>query len=293
MSEDHARIQFSVERPINKKREAIVSLISEYTQECGGTVNFNEEGCRVRVDIEFCSLGFGEIEAILLGLEKLGATNVICASWFDNVGEKAVSSLFDGKLETFGTLDELEEYREEVNRKKVPPLDYGKDRRNQTAIVRMKIKSEAKRKKLVGFFRDAIGIRPDSGFDRFMAGFDGLVKSKTHDVQWCKFRWSDEQYWYCGPSALIFGLIAVAEDGDFVYLGFDLDGLELHGERTREAEFEALVFVLFALDGVSKAWVKVRPGSNTARELYAFHPALGGESALYKQPVTDETDWPR
>jgi hypothetical protein len=242
---------------------------------------------------EFMSLDSSEIDKIIREIQTIGCEKIICRSWFDNVGEEQFSTVINGKFESFESMESLEDYRKEASGEILAPtFNYGKEKENKTALIRFQVKAKRKREAIKIFFNEFIDIARED-LEKFQDSFIGLVKSKAHDIKWCGFKWKESKNWYEGPKALIYGLKFVTDQDDYIYLGFDLEGLDLHEGRSRDEDLENLIFVLSNIDGVKKTWIKFRPGAKTIKELYIYHPGMGDEPMVLRRPLSEDTEWPK
>lgn len=142
-------------------------------------------------------------------------------------------------------------------------------------------------------FEKIIGLAPKRRVDKFSLDFDLMVDSETQEVRWCKLRLEDGDRWFLGPENLICGLVFVLEQDNFLYLGFDLQGLNLHGERPVERDLLHLILIFNSIDGVNKAWIKFRSGKKTIKERYIYYPDAGRGPQVYLRNLTEDSEWPR
>ena len=135
--------------------------------------------------------------------------------------------------------------------KGTPSFNYNKHRESETAIIRLQVRRKLQRAKIRDMFEKIIGLAPKRRVDKFSLDFDLMVDSETQEVRWCKLRLEDGDRWFLGPENLICGLVFVLEQDNFLYLGFDLQGLNLHGERPVERDLLHLILIFNSIDGVN------------------------------------------
>lgn len=294
MSEDHTKLTFSISQYSQETGDSIKNILRPYTIENGcANIGVSNKGADFIINLEFCSFSENILEQMMLELLQIGAEGLVCTTWFDTVGEEIVFSLFDNKLQTFESLEALNDYKNEIANPSKAQFDYGKERNNKTAIIRLQIKGKGKRRKIADQFNSAFELKSESDLSNFSADFKQLTKSRWYDTKWCGFKWKDKKTWAEGPDNLIYGLKFIIEEDVFIYLGFDLEGLDLHGDRSRDSDLFHLTLLLSSLDGVSKTWIKFRPGANTIKELYIYHPGMGDEPTVLRRSLTDDTEWPK
>jgi hypothetical protein len=291
MSQDRTEMRFSLPAAGKKKLGPVLELADRLAKAQGaGPVAVSNAGRKFRITIDFCALDEPERASLLTELHRSGAGDIICTTWFDKVGERLVSSWVAGKVLTFESLEALREHQKDAAGSSAPVLDYGRDRNNKTAVIRLRIKTKGKRQKIVGLFSMVVDSRQEADLARFREQFDSLVKHHSLDIRWCATKWQDESNWSEATPELIRGLKFVVEDAEFIYLGFDLQSIDF---VVRDAQIERLIVVMGCLEGVSKTWMKIRPGAHTVKERYIYNPGMGDCPMLLIRDLTQDSDWPQ
>ncbi len=295
MSEDITTISIKFEEYMKFWFMDAESIIKKYAAQAGcEEVEFSTNDSRLTARIPFCSMDENTLEELMKKLSSHVVTDLSCRTWFDTVGEERVSCLIDNKIESFESMEDMNDYIEEItNPNNFNDFDYGKVMNNKTAIIRLQIKAKGKRANAFELFDSYLRSKSDAKHDDFCRSFDLMSSAELHDVKWCAFKWKEKEHWYQGPRNLIRGLLFVEEKDKFLYLGFDLAGLDVHEERSREQDIEHLTFVMNSVQGVSKVWIKFRPEENTTNELYIFHPGMGDEPMVLIRSLTRDSQWPR
>lgn len=231
-----------------------------------------------------------DINLLIQELKAAGANDVIARVWYDSVGEEMFFARINGEFLEFGSKDEMSSYIIEQSKKPSNiKINYGKSRSNNTVLVRLHVKGKSKRNKIFDLFAQAKSIVTPQGHSKFVEGFNELVKSDTHDIIWCKFKWKEDESWNeVISNDIIYGLVDVVEEGQYLYLAFDLDKLE--GELQLD---DFIYFVLFNLGGVKKIWIKYRPSDEGQEGLYLYHPGMGDESFFCERDLPDDNQWPK
>lgn len=171
-------------------------------------------------------------------------------------------------------------------------LDYGKDKACKTAIVRMLIRGKSKRNGVRDVFEKALSIAPMDSLSKFSDSFEGLVGSESLIVSWCKYKKSEDGPWINGPENLIFGIKFVEEQNNYLYLGFDLESIEIHDGRPIDKDLRSLILILDSIDGVNRTWIKYRPGQNTIVERYIYYPNGSRAPHVVLNDLTEDNLWP-
>lgn len=168
-------------------------------------------------------------------------------------------------------------------------INYGKDQRENTILIRLHIKAKSKRLKLSKLFLMALENPDNKAHENFVSLFNLSIKSKTHDIVWCKFKWKDDKSWteVCSDD-LFYSLTDVVEDDEYLYLAFDIDRLS----KARPFKLDDFIWFIFInLDGVKKVWVQYRPGSH--QHLYLYYPGMGDESFFVPTEALGDAEWPK
>jgi len=290
VSEDNTRIKIHIDKA--EDAIAISDILERYASECNGCdLDIVISGSEVNAYFEFMSFDEYALEKMMQEIQQKGGHKILCNTWLDNVGEEFFSSIINGKYVSYESIEELEDYEKEItNGLDKPVFNFGKERANQTALIRIQVKAKKKSSAIKTLFETAMDIHEEN-LHNFKEQFSQLVDSSSHDVKWCGFRWKDDKSWHEGLENLIYGLTFVVHQDEFIYLGFDLNDLNLHSERSRDNDLENLIFVISSLDGVKKTWIKYRPGVKTVKELFIFHPGMGDEPMVLRQPLSEDSEW--
>lgn len=171
-------------------------------------------------------------------------------------------------------------------------MDYGKSRANETALIRLQIRAKAKRLDLRKLFEEYINLKGDNAFTQFSEAFEALIISSNLIVTWSQIKSKTSDRCVKTPENLIYGLRFVVEQDSFLYLGFDLKGLDLHANRIMDRDLINLMRVISSLNGVNKTWMKYRPGKQTTRERYLFCSGSDREATIEVQGLTEDSEWP-
>ena len=165
-------------------------------------------------------------------------------------------------------------------------INYEKESKKNTVLIRLHIKSKRKRKKLFDFFSSTIN---SFDIEYFKEHFNSFVKSKTHDVEWCKFKWKDDDSWNIVYSEKLSNSISdVIDIDDFLILAFNLDKIS----KDSTTKLDDFIWYIFkVLDGVKKVWVKYR--LKNGKEQYLYFPGMGDESFFVDKKISNDNDWPK
>jgi hypothetical protein len=300
MSEDVLTLRCVAPSTAKGTRQALIEAVEVIAREFEpqADVDAGWKGKHARLVIENASFDKAVIERMLGALEALGASKAHAEAWLESVGEELVYARTDDALHVFQSIEELELERKRLAEKAravAAPLafDYGKAGVAETALLRLTVQAKGKRARLAEAFRTALPRTPEAA-EAFQAAILPLFSSKDHHFEWCRFRWADGDKWTHGPADLIRGLVFVEERESDLYLGFDLAGLDLIDPDAWNpmAEFEWLLFIARHLNGVRKAWVKVRYDWRVEEEAYGYWPLPTDEPVLSTRPLSDDADWP-
>lgn len=252
------------------------------------------DGQRYIANVALCDIEKEAIFDLLCDIEILGAKDVCAIAYYDNVGASSCFKVFDGRMEEFESIDECNDFiREKESQPRNIIFDYGKPRTNKTALIRLDVVKGEKREPIAELFRKAVGKKTQVKRNKPSMLLALPSGSDLHDVRWCAFKRKDETEWYHGPDALINGLVFYYEESNSIYLGFDLDGIEPTSEYGWENDIENLVYVLYYVDGVKKVWVKLRPFTYSACELYTYYPGTGDSVFVTGKVMVADSEWPR
>lgn len=233
------------------------------------------------------SVDVENLSSVLTELEKKGAKDLIATVWYDTVGENIYYIAKRGELLAFNSREEINCYLKgtETGGSNIA-VNYGKESRENTALIRIHVKAKGKRNKLLDLFRSAIDCSDSARFER---EFALSIKSDSHDIEWCKFRWKGDESWNEVCSANLSNCITdVIEVDEYLVLAFDLE----KAPDSSAIELDEFIwFIFIALDGVKKVWVKYRPIG--CLEQYLHYPGMGDESYFVEKDVPDDDSWPK
>lgn len=296
MSEDSTRINFTISNKANK--QDLSELVDKYSKdsECSNTnILYREDECEVY--FEFFVFSEDEIEKFISDLTAIGAGDVIFRTWFDTPGVELFHLVIEGKLLEFNDYLEIEEHRKAISQKSLTIFEYNKCTNNKTALVRLKVKGKKKQKRIIEIFTSINNQFSCEGNDGFRAKFQELFdyEDSENRIRWCAHKFFTNN-WNVGPENLISGFKFITAIDSFVYIGFDLDGLDLWSVSDYNGMRKGiltLMEVLNAADGVDKVWVKFRMNTNSIQELYSYYPGMGDDSStIYYVDYSSDHEWP-
>lgn len=217
--------------------------------------------------------------------------DLVAKAWCDSAGEETFLICRDGDIQSFESREELDDHLAEIANE-VPELrvDYGKEARGRTALVRLQVKVEKKRIALRNLFADLIRT---SDTDSFKETFNSLVAGRKFEVEWCKFRRIYDKeagdfgdWWEEGSDELLLAFADVVESDKYLLLALDLEKASNPGLRG------GISLIFHELDGVSKVWIKYRPRPGRFL-LYLTHPGMGDSPHFVDKRIPNENDWPK
>lgn len=170
-------------------------------------------------------------------------------------------------------------------------LNYGRHRSCQTALIRMSVRSKAKRETIRELFEQHTRTKSNDSLRNFSSAFNSLVNSVDYDVRWCEIKGKRRDVWLKAPEKLICALKFVVELKNYLYLGFDLENLNLHEDRNIDTDLRHLVLIFDSIDGVNKTWIKYRPGKNTIKERYVYSSEPGSQPHVVVNNLTEDSQW--
>lgn len=183
-------------------------------------------------------------------------------------------------------------------------LTDGTRNNEKTAIIRLLVRSKKKRELINNIFSPCLAEGNAIDYQQFCNRFDSSVNSEEYEVSWCYLKSITIKHhtWGQGPKDIIKYLSVIFEQGNYIYLGFRLDGIkdeEFDPSKYRVdlgvrqmTDLESLAVALSSIDGVSKASVKYRPTGKLGREYYVFYPDSGRSPHQVLGSVTEEYEWP-
>lgn len=165
-------------------------------------------------------------------------------------------------------------------------INYGRTTKENTVLIRLHIKVKGKRKKLFELFSSALNRFMN---DNFRETFKSFIKSDSHDVEWCRFKWKEDETWneVCSED-LSTAITDVQEIDEYLLLAFDLDRMPADSNIALD---DFIWFIFSSLDGVRKVWVKYRP--KDYMEQYLYFPGMGDESFFVGKEIKNDNDWPK
>jgi hypothetical protein len=172
-------------------------------------------------------------------------------------------------------------------------INYGKDTKENTILIRLHVKVKSKRKKLFDLFTHAMKFCEEFSYEMFVSDFNALIKYDPDEIVWGKLGseegddWVYEEVW---SDELIYGLSDVVEDDEYIYLAFNIDRIT-DDKYYRLDDYVWLIFIY--LDGVKKVWVKYRTKLKKYPDRYLYYPGMGDESFFVDKEIQDDSDWPR
>jgi len=301
MSEDVTSIELHLGNPSQYNKEVVENVVKRFVRENDSDpdgVTSYISGNDIRFSIEFCAFESSTLKELALTLVKYTARDFVFSTWLETTDETIFYTLRNKEIEEFESKESLEEYKAELlhsrarsnKAKEKFQFDFGRPKTNRTALVRLNIRNKAQRNNIVSLFNSAIGIKSKEEYSKFIDEFQAFVICENRDVKWCAFKRQGAKHWqYEGPESLINGLKFTFVDRTFVFLGFDTQYLPEH-EKTDDS-IENFIFVLSNLIGVSKTWIKLRLGENTAKEKYIYHPGMGDEPIVLRRDITCDSEW--
>lgn len=292
MSEDSLRIEIKSKSFPKSKKTDFEKIIKKYTSDDGNKLEIKYSRQRAIYSIDFFSLDEESIGQLLGELEKAGASDVIAIGWFDNVGEEVIYKRIKNKLMQFSSSQELEDWLKEINSPKTElKFDYGKEREDQTALIRLDINAKSKREKIKELFKLLLNNSEES-YANFCSSFEAMVNSKTHDVKWFAAKWKEHEEWYESDLSgeFIKNVKFVFDGENEVYVGIDIADINLATDDWLE-KVDGIAALIHWLDGVKKVWIKIRPG-RMEREIFTCYPnPWGQEFYAQRRKITAENEW--
>ena len=188
--------------------------------------------------------------------------------------------------------------RETSITEKTLKLDYGKSYSNKTAVIRFLVPDIERRDSLYKFWNRFSNFDKNLPLSTATEEFSKItIKSKKIQVEWCRYKYHHDKSWSVGPENIIYCVKSVVKNEEFVYVCFDLDGLDIldlcDTDFFRfEKYFANLQDILIRISGVKKIWLKIRPETNTKIEYTYFYPmADGTDAGLIETPLKSEYEW--
>jgi len=221
-------------------------------------------------------------------------------------------SAFHKKFKVFDS--KAKKKRNEVNTKKLlnPPkkrapkentasdkkleFDYGKVGNKNTALIRLSVRSKPKRKAILDGLKKHIVVSKNSNFINdfveFSSSFYGGVDFDSLIIGWCDYLNLESPDYLKTPEELIHGLAFVTEEGNYLYLGFNINIVGVKTGRVLDTAVENLSVFIQGLYGVNKVWVKCRIGELSTLERYVIYSNTGKDPEAFRKEVTEDYHWP-
>ena len=295
MSEDRLSIEFTSERIADTSfRKELEELHDRHIRpdEVGSDSSKEYPDGRAVYFNSFYTVDTSKLAPLLTKLEGKGVKDLVAKAWSDSTGEETLLICKDGDLLSFESGKELADYLAEAE-EEVPELQvsYGKEGIGRTALIRLQVKVEKKRKVLQKLFADLIRT---ADTESFKETFNSLIVGKKFEVEWCKFRTVYDReagdfgdWWEEGTDELLQAFTDVVEADKFLLLALDLE----KASNPRLSGGFSLIF--YELDGVSKVWIKYRPRPSRRFLLYLTQPGMGDSPHFVDKKIPNENDWPK
>lgn len=169
-------------------------------------------------------------------------------------------------------------------------MDYGKDKRYRTALIRLHIKKTEDRDKAHQFFQKYINIKCNEDLIEFSYFFNELLSQKSKKVSWSgKDPFENDSEWLA-PDKFMTGLKFVITDDEYVYLGFDTEPLTIHSPDEIYRAINCLLNIFGSIKFVKKCWVKYRSGKNPHKEWIIRQSAFGSSEHRLRN-TTEDYKW--
>ena len=288
MSEDNLTIEFTTKKlrqtDYRAELEKIYKMHIPIAE--GNEYSIEYTGNKAKYFRAFFSPDLGKLNQLLRDLEEKGVSDLVARAWYDNSGEEIYFVRIDGKLLEFSSTEERDEYLDKRNKGDLNvKINYGKKTKKHTILIRLHVKAKSKREKLLALFSSACNCLENSNF---VEAFKSLVKSDSHDIEWCRFKWKSDEAWkeVCSED-LSAAFTDVQEIDEYLLLAFDLDKISTDSNVVID---NFIWFIFSELDGVRKVWVKYRPKNHM--EQYLYFPGMGDESFFVGRKIKNDNDWP-
>lgn len=305
MSEDSVVINCKLKKRDSEQAELLVAQFGNASE--AKQVRCGFKNGKFSASVEYLDLVPSAIETLHRELDLLGGENIVSEFWFEQTDDTTYYSLIDDKLKGFSSLKALQRAKKESgNRVDVNAFDFGKDKTDYTALIRLLIPAEANRTALADLFEGARGESDDSLVETFRASCEGNFKpSAKKCARWCAFDFEGKgKRWHGGFTDLIKGVVFVVVQNDYLYIGFDTSHVEslredltdYDKERIASARMQNTATVFEHFKGVKEVWMKFRvPAyareSGDAAEYYVKTPNEYDDPYVDERSVTSDDDW--
>lgn len=162
-----------------------------------------------------------------------------------------------------------------------PPLtlDFGRRGDANTLVVRLHVAERKRRMTIAEMFRSLEDFRTP----KLIKAFEAQFASCGTGVRWPGYFGSDEA-WHWGPDNLLDGFLFAVDNGEYVYLAFDM--ANINRDQTSMENFLAIFLPSrFGTDGV---WAKLTTVSGL-KEKFFFEE--DGEIRAMLRERTEDSDW--
>jgi hypothetical protein len=286
MSEDRSCTTFKLTKKYFDDVEKYSKEYSDFLTGREYLLEINRGKYRISVEnIEYSPSCVNEFHENLV---SLGADEIVTEIFFDQVGESTFHKIFNSKLMSFNSLKEIKEYQYELdNVVDASKFVFSRDKLDDYAFCRFKCPNKNKREKIKSILeKSKSSVETDS-----VRAFSDLTgqhykSSEGYDVEWCRWGYTDsedgEKREYLGIEQLVENIEFINEQGQFIFVAFDVSGIEyfqrdLNGMpyeewRTFESRIANTTKVLGSLDGVKHLMTKYRLSKYSRDEINISEP---------------------
>ncbi|MDJ0832560.1 MAG: hypothetical protein QNJ69_03495 [Gammaproteobacteria bacterium] len=169
-------------------------------------------------------------------------------------------------------------------------MDFGKDRRYKTALVRLLTKDREKKDLILELFNKHKNMQSDNDLMDFANDFNQVFTARSKTVSWLNHPPTQGEEHLVAPDNFMIGLKFIVDQDDYIYLGFDTEALTIHSADDIDEGLMNLVQIFGGIGGVKKAWIKYRSGKNPNKERIIRHPVFGG-SVPRMRIIKEEHQW--
>lgn len=163
-------------------------------------------------------------------------------------------------------------------------LDFGGRGDANALVIRLHVASGERREEIVAMFRSLEDFRTPKLLKAFEAQFAAHVSdSGQKRLKWPGYLGSDGQ-WHRGPENILDGFLSVNENGEYVYLVFDMTNIN----RDQASMENFVATFLPAPFGTNGAWAKLTTVSGL-KEKFFFEQQ--GEIRSMLRERSDDSDW--
>lgn len=287
MSEDSIKVEFNSKNLNDDRyREKLESIYLSYVPRSDTSTFLEYEGNKVTYIRGLLSSSEVDLASLLAELEGAGVTDLVVTGWYSSVGEETYHIRKNGKLLDFESVEDMEEHLKELQKDNSSiKVNYGKNSKNNTVLIRLHVKAKGKRKKLFELF---LSTQTSLGLESFKENYKSSIKGNDLDIEWGRFKGYHGAWVKACSEELIHTLVDVQEDDEYLLLAFNLDKAP-NNSYILVDDFIWMMFIV--LDGVRKVWVKYRQKSRQHQYLYS--PGMGDESFFVTKNIENDNDWPK